>query len=79
MLKNPVTGEDHGVAIVLDEGFIWKQGDCGQGSFEVEAEGIHLSFENSNFILYDFDWSNHVLAARGARIEGHEGPRSRGG
>ncbi|MBA2766077.1 MAG: DUF1326 domain-containing protein [Actinomycetota bacterium] len=58
MLKNPVTGEDHGVAIVLDEGFIWKQGDCGQGSFEVEAEGIHLSFENSNFILYDFDWSN---------------------
>jgi hypothetical protein len=58
MLKNPVTGEEHGVAIVLDEGFIWKRGDCGQGSFEVEAEGIHLSFQDTNWILYDFDWTN---------------------
>ena len=57
-LKNPVTGEDHLVAIDLDEGFIWKRGDCGQGSFEVEAEGIHLSFDDSNMIVYDFDWSN---------------------
>jgi hypothetical protein len=57
-LKNPVTGEDHLAAIVLEHGFIWKRGDCGQGSFEVEAEGIHLSFENSNWILYDFDWTN---------------------
>jgi len=57
-LKNPVTGEEHGVAIVLDTGFIWKRGDCGQGSFEVEAEGIHLAFQDTNWILYDFDWSN---------------------
>ncbi|MBA3327047.1 MAG: DUF1326 domain-containing protein [Solirubrobacterales bacterium] len=57
-LKNPVTGEEHGVSIVLDEGFIWKTGRCGQGSFEVEAEGIHLSFQDSNWILYDFDWTN---------------------
>lgn len=57
-LKNPVTGEDHLVAIDLDQGFIWKRGDCGQGSFEVEAEGIHLTFDDSNMIVYDFDWSN---------------------
>ncbi len=57
-LKNPVTGEEHLVAIDLDEGFIWKRGDCGQGSFDVEAEGIHLTFEDSNWILYDFDWNN---------------------
>ena len=57
-LKNPVTGEVHGVSIVLDEGFIWKRGQCGQGSFDVEAEGIHLSFQDSNWILYDFEWSN---------------------
>jgi hypothetical protein len=57
-LKNPVTGEDHLVSIVLDQGFIWKQGDCGQGTFEVEAEGIHMSFKDSNWILYDFDWTN---------------------
>jgi hypothetical protein len=57
-LKNPVTGEEHGVAIVLDQGFIWKRGDCGQGSFEVQAEGIHLAFQDTNWILYDFDWTN---------------------
>ncbi len=57
-LKNPVTGEEHGVSIVLDEGFIWKTGRCGQGSFEVEAEGIHLAFQDSNWIRYDFEWSN---------------------
>lgn len=57
-LKNPVTGEDHLAAIVLDTGFIWSRGDCGQGTFDVEAEGIHLSFENSNWIYYDFDWTN---------------------
>jgi len=57
-LKNPVTGAEHGVSIVLDEGFIWKTGECGQGSFDVEAEGIHLAFQDSNWILYDFEWSN---------------------
>jgi hypothetical protein len=57
-LKNPVTGEDHLVAIDLDKGFIWKRGDCGQGSFEVEAEGMHLNFEDSNWIYYEFDWTN---------------------
>ena len=57
-LKNPVTGEEHRVAIDLAEGFIWKRGDCGQGSFHIEAEGISLDFSDSNWILYDFDWSN---------------------
>jgi hypothetical protein len=57
-LKNPVTGEDHLVAIDLDEGFIWKRGECGQGSFAVKAEGVDLSFEDSNWIRYDFEWSN---------------------
>ncbi len=57
-LKNPVTGEEHRVVIDLDQGFIWKRGDCGQGSFEVEAQGVHLGFRDSNWILYDFDWTN---------------------
>jgi hypothetical protein len=57
-LKNPVTGEDHLVAIDLDQGFIWKRGECGQGTFDVEADGLHLTFEDSNWILYDFDWTN---------------------
>jgi len=57
-MKNPVTGEDHAAAIVLETGFIWTRGDCGQGSFHVEAEGITLDFTDSNWILYDFDWTN---------------------
>ena len=57
-LKNPVTGEEHLVAIDLDTGFIWKRGECGQGSFDVEAEGVHLNFQDSNWIFYEFDWTN---------------------
>ncbi len=59
-LKNPVTGEDHQVAIVLDTGFIWSRGECGQGTFHVEAEGITLDFSDSNWIYYDFDWTNQA-------------------
>lgn len=59
-LKNPVTGADHRVAIDLDQGFIWKRGDCGQGSFEVAAEGIDLKFADSNWIRYRFDWHNQA-------------------
>ncbi len=59
-LRNPVTNEPHGVAIDLDSGFIWKRGDCGQGTFRVAAEGIDISFENSNWIYYDFDWTNQA-------------------
>jgi hypothetical protein len=27
-------------------------------SFEVEAEGVHLDFEDSNWIYYEFDWTD---------------------
>jgi hypothetical protein len=59
-LKNPVTGEDHQAAIVLDTGFIWSRGECGQGTFHVEAEGITLDFTDSNWIYYAFDWTNQT-------------------
>lgn len=59
-LRNPVTNEPHGAAIVLEQGFIWTRGECGQGTFSVEAEGISLEFENSNWILGDFDWTNET-------------------
>lgn len=57
-LRNPVTDEPHLVTIDLAEGFIWKRGDCGQGSFSVSAEGIDLDFTDSNWIHYEFDWTN---------------------
>ena len=56
--KNPVTGEPHQAQIVLPDGFIWKKGECGVGTFEVEAEGIRLDYTDTNWIFYEFDWSN---------------------
>lgn len=56
--KNPVTGEPHEAHIVLPEGFIWTKGECGVGSFTVAAEGLSLSYKDSNWIYYEFDWAD---------------------
>jgi len=57
-LKNPVSGEDHQAIVSLPDGVIWTKGECGQGSFNASAHGISLDFDATNWILYDFDWSN---------------------
>jgi hypothetical protein len=59
-LRNPVTNEEHSATIDLGDGFIWNRGDCGQGTFQVAAEGVDLKFENSNWIYYEFDWTNQA-------------------
>ena len=56
--KNPVTGEDHLANLDLPDGFIWKRGLCGQGSFRAQAGPLQIAFDKTNWILYDFDWSN---------------------
>ncbi|HSG66648.1 MAG TPA: DUF1326 domain-containing protein [Gammaproteobacteria bacterium] len=56
--KNPVTGEEHLAEVVLPSGFIWTRGQCGQGSFHAKSGGLALDFDKTNWILYDFDWSN---------------------
>jgi hypothetical protein len=56
--KNPVTGEDHLANVELPDGFIWKKGQCGQGTFRAKASGVSVAAEKSNWILYDFDWAN---------------------
>jgi hypothetical protein len=56
--KNPVTGEDHLANVDLPDGFIWKRGECGQGSFRASANGVSVGAEKSNWILYEFEWSN---------------------
>ncbi len=61
--KNPVTGEPHLANVELPDGFIWKRGECGQGSFRVSAAGLSVAFEKTNWILYEFDWSNAATAA----------------
>ena len=57
-LKNPVTGEDNIVNVDLPHGFIWKKGEAGQGSFRVSAAGLSLAFNKTNWIYYQYDWSN---------------------
>lgn len=61
--KNPVTGEDHNAIVDLPDGFIWTRGKCGQGTFKAKSGPISLSFEKTNWILYDFNWSNKKSAA----------------
>jgi len=62
--KNPVSGEEHLANIDLPDGFIWKKGQCGQGTFRASADGVSVSAEKSNWIFYEFAWSN--AAARAA-------------
>jgi hypothetical protein len=56
--KNPVTGEEHLANVDLPDGFIWKKGECGQGSFRANAGGLSLAFDKTNWIFYEFDWAN---------------------
>ena len=56
--KNPVTGDDHFAEVHLPNGFIWTKGECGQGTHKAAAAGIEIASENTNWILYQFDWSN---------------------
>jgi len=56
--KNPVTGEDHFAQVHLPTGFIWKKGECGQGTFRAAAAGVSVAAEKTNWILYEFDWAN---------------------
>ncbi|HEV8673678.1 MAG TPA: DUF1326 domain-containing protein [Methylomirabilota bacterium] len=56
--KNPVTGAEHLADVHLPKGFIWKRGECGQGSFQAAAQGLSVSSEKSNWIYYEFHWSN---------------------
>lgn len=58
---NPVTGEDHLAVLNLPNGFIFKRGECGTGTHRAESHGLSIAAENSNWILYDFDWSNAQL------------------
>ena len=57
-LKNSVTGEDHLVDVHLPSGFIWKKGECGQGSFHAAAAGLSVAAQKTNWIRYEFDWAN---------------------
>ncbi len=61
--KNPVTGDEHLAEVVLPDGFIWKRGECGVGTFAAKAGPLDVSFDRTNWILYEFDWNNAPAAA----------------
>jgi hypothetical protein len=63
VFRNPVTGEPHRAVVDLPDGFIWKRGECGEGSFHASASGVSLAFSRTNWIYYEFDWSNAASAA----------------
>lgn len=56
--KNPVTGEEHLATVHLPDGFIWRDGECGQGSFQASASGLSVGADKTNWIFYQFAWSN---------------------
>jgi hypothetical protein len=56
--KNPVTGEDHVANVDLPDGFIWTKGQCGQGTFRADAAGVSIGAQKSNWIFYNFNWTN---------------------
>ncbi len=56
--KNPVTGEEHLANVDLPDGFIWRKGYCGQGTFRAKSSGVDIGAEKSNWIFYEFDWAN---------------------
>ena len=56
--RNPVTGEEHLANVDLPDGFIWKRGECGQGTFRASSDGVSVGADKSNWIYYEFDWSN---------------------
>ena len=43
---------------LVGTGFIWTKGECGQGTFRASSSGVSVGAEKSNWILYEFDWSN---------------------
>jgi hypothetical protein len=57
-MRNPVTDEPHEAHTTLPDGFIWTDGNCGVGSFNASAEGVSLDFSDTNWIHYEFNWTN---------------------
>ena len=57
-LKNPVTGEDNNVSIVLEEGFIWKEGAAAQGTWKMSGGPLELGFDGTSAFHAKINWAN---------------------
>jgi tetratricopeptide (TPR) repeat protein len=46
-----MTGEDHFAQVHLPTGFVWKKGECGQGTFRASAAGVSVAAEKTNNVF----------------------------
>ena len=60
--RNPLTGKPHRAIVDLPTGTLWKRGECGEGSFRANIAGLSLAFSRTNWVYYQFDWSNSAPA-----------------
>jgi hypothetical protein len=60
-LRHPSTGNENLVSIVFPNGgFIFDRADCGKGDFRIDVEDLHFDFSETNWLTFEFDWSNAV-------------------
>jgi hypothetical protein len=58
-LRDPVSGEEHEVRVVVPKGFIWREGDVAQGErMRVDLAGIRFDHAGRHAVVARFEWSN---------------------
>jgi hypothetical protein len=58
-LRDPVSGEEHEVRVVVPKGFIWREGDVAQGErMRVDLPGIRFDHAGRHAVVARFEWSN---------------------
>lgn len=59
-LRHPSTGNENLVSIVFPRGgFIFDRADCGKGDFNIDVEGLHFDYTDTNWLKFEFDWANN--------------------
>lgn len=57
-LKNPVTGADNLVSIVIEEGLIWSDGAAAQGTWKMKGGPLELEFSGTSAFHAQVAWGN---------------------
>jgi hypothetical protein len=58
-LTHPSTGKENLVSIVFPHGgFIFDRADCGKGDFRIDVLDLHFDFLGTNWLNFEFNWSN---------------------
>ena len=58
-LRDPVSGEEHEVRVVVPKGFIWREGDVAKSErMRVDLPGIRFDQASRHAVVARFEWSN---------------------